>query len=69
MRAMQGGGLYHFYDGLWYDPVTIIRYSWNLKSFSNKYIFKYIQMSYSQQLTSYFSIYYLDKVTTLKNST
>ena len=20
LRAMQGGGLYHFYDGLWYDP-------------------------------------------------
>ena len=20
-RAMQGGSLYHFYDGLWYDPV------------------------------------------------
>ena len=19
-RAMQGGSLYHFYDGLWYDP-------------------------------------------------
>ena len=21
LRAMQGGSLYHFYDGLWYDPV------------------------------------------------
>ena len=21
MRAMQGGSLYHFYDGLWDDPV------------------------------------------------
>ena len=20
LRAMQGGSLYHFYDGLWYDP-------------------------------------------------
>ena len=20
MRTMQGGSLYHFYDGLWYDP-------------------------------------------------
>ena len=20
LRAMQGGNLYHFYDGLWYDP-------------------------------------------------
>ena len=28
LRAMQGGSLYHFYDGLWYDPYlfyTIIR--------------------------------------------
>ena len=21
-RAMQGGSLYHFYDGLWYDPAV-----------------------------------------------
>ena len=20
LRGMQGGSLYHFYDGLWYDP-------------------------------------------------
>ena len=22
LRAMQGGSLYHFYDGLWYDPCS-----------------------------------------------
>ena len=22
LRAMQGGSLYHFYDGLWYDPTV-----------------------------------------------
>ena len=22
LRAMQGGSLYHFYDGLWYDPAA-----------------------------------------------
>ena len=25
LRAMQGGSLYHFYDGLWYDPSCMIR--------------------------------------------
>ena len=23
LRAMQGGSLYHFFDGLWYDPITM----------------------------------------------
>ena len=23
LRAMQGGSLYHFYDGLWYDPAEM----------------------------------------------
>ena len=23
LRAMQGGSLYHFYDGLWYDPADL----------------------------------------------
>ena len=23
LRAMQGGSLYHFYDGLWYDPADM----------------------------------------------
>ena len=26
LRAMQGGSLYHFYDGLWYDPAKRRRF-------------------------------------------
>ena len=25
LRAMQGGSVYHFYDGLWYEPARIYR--------------------------------------------
>ena len=40
LRAMQGGSLYHFYDGLWYDPfidVSVV-YDTLKKSFLSIYV-------------------------------